>query len=80
VVGILPDRTGVIRLVGVVPAEQNDEWTEARRYMGLDLLAKAASTRSSQKPTRPPCPPNSPHSLKTRSPSSRQYTTPADVT
>ncbi|KPI06159.1 IS256 family transposase, partial [Actinobacteria bacterium OK006] len=21
--------------------EQNDEWTEARRYMGLDLLTKA---------------------------------------
>ncbi len=22
-------------------AEQHDEWTEARRYMGLDVLAKA---------------------------------------
>jgi hypothetical protein len=22
-------------------AEHNDEWTEARRYMGLDLLTKA---------------------------------------
>jgi len=31
----------IIRLVGTVPAEQTDEWTEARRYTGLDVLAKA---------------------------------------
>jgi putative transposase len=41
VVGIPPDRTAQVRLVGDVLAEQHDEWTEQHRYLSLDIVAKS---------------------------------------
>jgi len=50
VVGIFPDRNALIRLVGAVLAEQHDEWTEGRRYLGLDVLARARVTAVPDQP------------------------------
>jgi hypothetical protein len=40
-VGILPDRTALVRLVGAVLAEQHNQWAEGRPYLGLDVLARS---------------------------------------
>jgi putative transposase len=53
VVGIFPDRDALIRLVGAVLAEQHDEWTEGRRYLGLDVLARCRIRTVADSATEP---------------------------
>jgi transposase-like protein len=41
VVGILPNEDAIVRLIGAIPLEQNDEWAVQRaRYMTLEAIAQ----------------------------------------
>jgi putative transposase len=44
-------RLAIIRLIGAVLAEQDDEWTEGSRYMSTEILAACQKTGSSLKRT-----------------------------
>jgi hypothetical protein len=46
-----PDRDAVTRLVGAILAKQHDERVEARRYLGLDVMARSQAINTTNAPT-----------------------------
>ena len=50
VIGIFPNDDVIVRLVGALMLETNDEWAVARRYMSLETLARVTDNPSVRLP------------------------------
>ena len=75
-VGIFPNKAAVVRLVGALLLEQDNEWSIQRRYMSLETLAAMSDTPSVspwQSDTRPNL------AQENRNGNRHPYTTPWDT-
>jgi hypothetical protein len=54
VVGIFPDDASLLRLVGMLCIEQNDEWLVGRRYLSAAAMEPLLEQRLHRDPTTNP--------------------------
>ena len=53
VVGIFPNRASVLRLVGMILAEQDDEWQDGRRYFRPETMAAIDAAPTNEEVSQP---------------------------
>jgi hypothetical protein len=54
VVGIFPNRAAIIRSVGALLCEQNEEWCVTRRYMSLGVITAVRAVGTDENPSTLP--------------------------
>ena len=54
VVGIFPSEPSIVRLIGAVLLEQNDEWQLQHRYMQVEAMVELASPAAEPEPAQIP--------------------------